>query len=175
MTEIKSKEEKGEKGLWMYLDSGASRSVIREDSPLMPHLFNLSETNGSCNVGNGATLDYLQKGMLTNENEVTIVRDLQYDLYSAVAAAKRGISCVIDFNSKGENQSFLLCKKSNQLTPLIERKQGILEIPIHLYINHQNDKGLMATEKMPMSTVSKFWHGMDRCEFDPEIRSNNTD
>jgi transposase InsO family protein len=176
ITEIKSKEEKGDKGLWMYLDSGASRSVIREDSPLTQYLYNLSETNGSCNVGNGATLEYLQKGMLTNENEVTVVRDLQYDLYSAVAAAKRGVSCVIDFNSKGENQSFLLCKKSNQLTPLIERKQGILEIPVHLYIDHQNDKGLMATEiKLPMSTVSKFWHGMDRCEFDPEIRSNNTD
>ena len=176
MTEIKKKEANGDTGLWMYLDSGASRSVIRENSPLTPYLYNLSTTNGSCNVGNGATLEYLKKGMLTKENEVTVVRDLQYDLYSAVAAAKRGVSCVIDFNSKGENQSFLLCKKSNQLTPLIERKQGILEIPVHLYIDQNDNNGLMVTEsKLPMSTVSKFWHGMDRCEFDPEIRDNNKD
>jgi hypothetical protein len=61
----------------MYLDSGASRSVIRENSPLKPYLNDLSETTGSCNVGNGASLQYLQKGFITRGNEVTVVKDLQ--------------------------------------------------------------------------------------------------
>ncbi len=86
-------------------------------------------------MGNGASLQYLEKGFVTNGNEVTVVKDLQFDLYAAVAAAKRGVSCILDFNSKGENQSYLLCKKSGSVTPLIERKSGILEIPVHLCQN----------------------------------------
>jgi transposase InsO family protein len=120
----------------------------------------------------------LQKGSITNGNEVTVVRDLQYDLYAAVAAAKRGISCILDFNKDGENQSYLLDKKSGTVTPLIERKSGILEIPVHLYIDKNgNEKGLTVNEndKLSMSTVSKFWHGMDKHEFDPNCRANNTD
>jgi hypothetical protein len=179
MAEIKERKENGEEGLWMYLDSGASRSVIRENSPLKPYLNDLSETNGSCNVGNGATLQYLQKGFITRGNEVTVVKDLQYDLYAAVAAAKRGVSCILDFNSKGENQSYLLCKNSGTVTPLIERKSGILEIPVHLYINKDGyDKGLSATEtteKLSMSKIAKFWYGMDQQQFDPECRANNKD
>jgi hypothetical protein len=176
IAEIKGRKAQGDEGLWMYMDSGASRSVISETSPLITHLYNLKETNGSCNVGNGATLKYLQKGMITNGNELTVVQDLQYDLYSAVAAAKRGITCVLDYNSKGEHQSYLLCKQSGTMTPLIERKKGILKIPLHLYINDK-DKGLMASESttLSMSTISKFWYGMDRCQFDPEFRDNNTD
>jgi hypothetical protein len=176
--ELKERQQKGEQGLWMFLDSGASRSVIREDSPLRPHLYNLKESNGSCSVGNGAALQYLQKGLITNGNEVTVVKDLQYDLYAAVAAAKRGISCILDFNKGGENQSYLLDKKSGTVTPLIERKSGILEIPVHLYIDgNGNDKGLTVTEKdkLSMSTISKFWQGMDKHEFDPTCRANNTD
>ena len=96
IAELKGRKANGDEGLWMYLDSGASRSVISETSPLITHLYNLSETSGSCNVGNGATLKYLQKGMITSGNELTVVKDLQYDLYSAVAAAKRGVSCILD-------------------------------------------------------------------------------
>ncbi len=36
----------------------------------------------------------------------------------------------------------------------------------------------MATEPettLSMSTVSKFWYGLDRYQFDPEQRSNNKD
>ncbi len=147
------------KGLWMFLDSGASRSVISEKSPLKSHLYNLQETIGSCNVGNGATLKYLQKRLITDGNELTVVQDLQYDLYAAVSAAKREISCILDYNSKGENRSYLLCKQTGNVTPLIERKKGILEIPLHLYID-KKEKGLMASEPetmLFMSTVSKFW------------------
>jgi transposase InsO family protein len=85
----------------------------------------------------------------------------------------------LDFNSKGENQSYLLCKNSGTVTPLIERKSGILEIPVHLYINKDGyDKGLSATEtteKLSMSKIAKFWYGMDQQQFDPECRANNKD
>jgi hypothetical protein len=100
IAELKGRKANGDEGLWMYLDSGASRSVISETSPLKTYLYNLSETSGSCNVGNGATLNYLQKGMITSGNELMVVKDLQYDLYSAVAAAKRGVSCILDYNSR---------------------------------------------------------------------------
>ena len=51
-------------------------------------------------VGNGANLQYLQKGIVTENNEITVVKDLTYDLYAAVAAAKRGFSCVLDYTEK---------------------------------------------------------------------------
>ncbi len=62
------------------------------------------------------------------------------------------------------------------MTPLVERKKGILEVPNHLYVE-RDEKGLMATENngMPMSTISKFWYGMDKCQFNPETRGENTD
>ncbi len=138
---------------------------------------NVSTTTGSCNVGNGANLKYLERGTITKFNDVTVVQDLRYDLYAAVAAAKRGITCVIDFDEeRGYNQSYLLCKKSQTITPLIERKRGILEVPIHLYVNGKNDIGLMAENQKPsMSTLSKFWLGMEQSKFDPINRSNNKD
>jgi hypothetical protein len=30
-------------------------------------------------------------------------------------------------------------------------------------------------ETLSMSAISKFWYGMDRYQFDPESRDNNTD
>ena len=172
---LEERRKQGEKEIWMYLDSGASRSVIQEESPIKALLTDVSETNGSCNVGNGANLKYLEKGMLTKSNEVTVVQGLKYDLYAAVAAAKRGVSCILDFDKDGKNKSFLINKESGIVTPLIERKKGILEVPIHLYVE-RDEKGLMATEnEMPMSTIAKFWYGMDRCQFNPEIRDENTD
>ena len=46
LKELKEREANGDKGLWMYLDSGASRSVIQETSPIRPYLVNVSETDG---------------------------------------------------------------------------------------------------------------------------------
>jgi transposase InsO family protein len=182
--ELEERKANGEKGLWMFLDSGASRSVIQENSPIREHLINVSETNGSCNVGNGAKLKYLQKGLITKNNEVTVVKGLKYDLYAAVAAAKRGVSCVLDYSTNGKNQSYLLCKKTGTITPLIERKQGILEVPIHLYIKDK-ESGLKLTEnelqensesaKLSSAEIAKFWYGMDQCRFDPITRTNNSD
>jgi transposase InsO family protein len=199
LKDLNDSKAKGQHGLWMYLDSGASRSVIHEQSPIRPHLRNISPEYGSCNVGNGANLQYLEKGSITENNTVTVVKDLKYDLYAAVAAAKRGVSCVLDYTAEGENHSYLFCKKTRTITPLIERKQGILEVPVHLYIN-KADKGLMVAEKqtpalnltektekttnkfvlptnqkLSMASISKFWHGMDASQFDPHVRNNNSD
>ncbi len=88
----------------------------------------------------------------------------------------------MDFNSDGENQSYLVCKTSGTVTPLIERRKGILEVPIHLYID-KKEKGLIAQDrsfekdshKLSMSHVAKFWLGMDQGIFDPKIRQNNSD
>ena len=179
---LRAQKENGEEGLWMYLDSGASRSVIQENSPIRSHLSNVKETSGSCSVGNGANLKYLERGTINSNNEVTVVKDLKYDLYAAVAAAKRGVTCVLDYNSKGENQSYLLCKTSGIITPLIERRKGILEVPVHLYVD-KAESGLIARDKhlsldlnqISMANISKFWYGMDKCSFDPKIRENNSD
>ena len=168
--QLQAQNENGEEGLWMYLDSGASRSVIQENSPIRSHLLNVKETSGSCSVGNGANLKYLERGTINSNNEVTVVKDLKYDLYAAVAAAKRGVTCVLDYNSKGENQSYLLCKKSGIITPLIERRKGILEVPVHLYVD-KAESGLIARDKhltldsnqISMANISKFWYGMDKC------------
>ena len=54
LKQLIEREANGDSGLWMYLDSGASRSVIQENSPIRPYLSNVTETDGSCKVGNGA-------------------------------------------------------------------------------------------------------------------------
>ncbi len=57
IAELKGRKANGDEGLWMYLDSGASRSVISETSPLITHLYNLSETSGSCKCANHICVD----------------------------------------------------------------------------------------------------------------------
>jgi hypothetical protein len=107
LKELKDNKSNGKEGLWMYLDSGASRSVIQEHSPIREHLRNIAPAYGSCSAANGKNLSYLERGLITENNEITVVKDLKYDLYAAVSAAKRGVSCVLDFTEKGENQSYL--------------------------------------------------------------------
>jgi hypothetical protein len=173
--ELRERNANGEKGLWMYLDSGASRSVIGEKSPIRPHLKNIAETDGSCQIASGANLKYLEKGSITLNNEVTVVKDLKFDLYAAVAAAKRGVSCVLDYSPTGLNRSYLLCKKTGTITPLIERNKGILEVPVHLYVD-KNDSGLKVTENeltLTPAEISKFWFCMDRHLFNPTTREKN--
>ena len=89
--DLEERRQQGEEEIWMYLDSGASRSVIQEESPIKALLTDVSETNGSCNVGNGANLKYLKKGMLNSNNEVTVVQGLKYDLYACGSRKKRSI------------------------------------------------------------------------------------
>ncbi len=93
----------------------------------------MQPTTGSCTVGSGVKLPYVKSGVLPDHNPVTIVEGLHFDLFSAVASAKRGISAVIDSDlTTGENKSFTYCKSTGEVSPLIERKQVVLELPVYL-------------------------------------------
>ena len=60
---------------------------------------------------------------------------LKYDLFSSVHAAKQGLTSVIDFDLEtGSNNSFTIDKLTGNVTPLVERGKGILELPIHLML-----------------------------------------
>ncbi len=136
---IQELEDAGVKGQWMFFDSGASRTVIRTESPLRSHLTNVVPSNGSCTIGNGTRLPYIETGTLTANNQATVVEGLEFDLCSAVAAAKRDISAIIDYDpTSGENRSFIYCKDSGEISPLIERRNGALEVPIHLTLSRKN-------------------------------------
>jgi hypothetical protein len=125
---------RGDQGQWMYYDSGASRTVIQTEPPLRPLLTQVQATSGACTVGSGVKLPYVESGILFEHNPVTVVDGLHFDLYSAVASAKqKGTSAVIDFDMEtGENKSFTFCKHTGEASPLVERKPGVLEIPMHL-------------------------------------------
>ena len=65
-------------------------------------------SSGAVTVGDGASLQYVECGRLHDDNNFTVVEGLQFDLYAAVAAAKRGVSSVIDFDAAtGSNKSYL--------------------------------------------------------------------
>jgi hypothetical protein len=148
--QVQDLENKGQKGNWMFYDSGASRTVIQSDSPLRSLLTQVKPTTGSCTVGSGIQLPYLESGVLMEHNPVTVVDGLHFDLYSAVSSAKRGISAVIDFDLKtGVNKSFTFCKQTGEVFSLIERKQGVLELPLHLAINRNGTAGLFAGDNQP--------------------------
>ena len=128
-------EIEGKPSHWMFFDSGASRTVIQTESPLRSHLSDVIPSHGSCTIGNGTKLPYVETGTLTANNQATVVEGLEFDLYSAVAAAKRGISAVIDFDPiSGENRSFTYCKDSGEISPLVERRHGALEVYICSYL-----------------------------------------
>jgi hypothetical protein len=117
--------------LWMYFDSGASRSVITETSPVRKRLQSITPAYGSCSIGDGTPLQYIEKGLVMDNLEITVVRDLKYDLFSSVNAAKQGLTSIIDFDSNsGKNNSYTINKTTGAITPLVERGKGILELPL---------------------------------------------
>jgi transposase InsO family protein len=166
--------------LWMYYDSGASRSVISTTSPVRQHLQAIGPAYGSCSIGDGRPLHYLEKGHITDSLEVTVVSDLKFDLFSSVSAAKQGLSSVIDYDlDTGQNRSFTIDKLTGHVTPLVERGKGILELPLHLMLPStacvtipQPSKGTQ--DALPPNIVSMFWHNYDDNSFDLSIRENNT-
>ena len=173
----------------MFFDSGASRTVIQTESPLRSHLSNVIPSNGSCTIGNGTRLPYVETGNLTANNPATVVKGLEFDLYSAVAAAKRGISAIIDFDPiSGENRSFTYCKDSGEVSPLVERRHGALEVPVHLTLARKDTVGLIAKDLHPLSRapvkgaldrfkpfqISAFWTSFDTTNFSLACREDNT-
>jgi hypothetical protein len=122
--------------LWMYFDSGASRSVISTTSPVQQHLQAIGPAYGSCSIGDGRPLHYLEKGHITDNLEVTVVNDLKYDLFFSVNAAKQGLTSIIDYDlHTGQNKSNTIDDKlTGHVTPLVERGKDILELPLHLML-----------------------------------------
>ena len=116
---------------------------------------------------------------MTETLEVTVVNDLRYDLFSAVSAAKQGLTSIIDYDlTTGTNKSYTIDKLTGAVTPLIERGKGILELPLHLLLpakacftaNHDKPS---RQDELPPNLVSTFWHCFDDASFDPTIRANN--
>jgi hypothetical protein len=165
--------------LWMYFDSGASRSVISTESPIRKHLKSIVPTYGSCSIGNGTPLQYMEKGHVNENLEITVVQDLKYDLFSSVGAAKQGLTSVIDFDmTTGRNNSFTIDKITGNVTPLVERGKGILELPLHIMIPaetcfaYTQAKPTMQTV-LPPNIVSMIWHYYDDKSFDRDIMDSN--
>ncbi len=168
--------------LWMYFDSGASRSVISTISPVREYLKDIKPTYGSCSIGDGTPLTYIETGKVMDNLEITVVKDLKYDLFSSVYAAKQGLTSVIDFDLQtGKNNSYTIDKITGTVTPLVERCKGILELPLHLML--QTGACLTAASstsplqtELPPNIVSMFWHYYGDASFDPATReSNNTE
>jgi hypothetical protein len=127
--------------LWMYFDSGASRSVIAPTSPIREHLTQSRPVQGSCSIADGTPLNYIEQGMYTNTIDTTVVTNLRYDLFSSVSAAKQDITSIIDYNMEtGENNSFMVDKLTGNIIPLIERGQGILEVPLQMMTPARNER-----------------------------------
>jgi len=175
----KIKENKNSKEeLWMYFDSGASRSVISTTSPLRQHLQATGPAYGSCSIGDGSPLHYLEKGHVKDNLEFTVVDGLKFDLFSSVRAAKQGLTSVIDYNVEtGENNSFTIDKTTGTVTPLVERGKGILEIPIHMMLPAKACVSVAPNpttqDALPPHVVSTFWHCFDDKSFDFSTRDNN--
>jgi hypothetical protein len=145
----------------MFYDSGASRTVIQTESPLRPLLTQVQTTFGAGTVGSGVKLPYVESGILFGHNPVTVVDGLQFDLYSAVASAKKGTSAVIDFDLEtGENKSFTFCKHTGEASSLMKRKPGVLEIPMHLTHTNSAATGLVL--------------GETRCQAPPRIQAKSS-
>jgi transposase InsO family protein len=98
-----------------------------------------------------------------------------------VNAAKQGLTSIIDNDlHTWQNRSFTIDKLTGQITPLVERGKGILELPLHLMLPSKacvsiplNTNG--TRDALPPHVVSMFWHHYDDDSFDPVIRENNTD
>jgi hypothetical protein len=67
-------ESEGDEGKWMYFDSGASRTVINADSPLRSLLKQVTPESGSCTVGSGDQLPYVESGVLSKNSHATVVQ-----------------------------------------------------------------------------------------------------
>jgi hypothetical protein len=92
LDKIKTSKANSLEELWMYFDSGASRSVISPNSPIRSQLQAVTPAYGSCSIGDGTPLQYIEKGNVRDNLEITVVKDLKYDLFSSVNAAKQGLT-----------------------------------------------------------------------------------
>ncbi len=109
---------------------------------MRPHLTQLRPVEGSCSICDGTPLEYIENGLFNNTIDTTVVRNLRYDLFSSVSAAKQGLTSVIDFDLEtGDNKSYMIDKQTGNIIPLIERGQGILEVPLQLFTPRGTNDG----------------------------------
>jgi hypothetical protein len=179
LAKINAIRRNSQEELWRYFDSGASRFVITETSPIRKRLQSVTSAYGSCSIGDGTPLQYIEKGQVKDNLEITVVRDLKYDLFSSVNAAKQGLTSVIDFDSlTGKNNSYTIDKATGAITPLVERGKGILELPLHLMLPDSacftaTPARILLSEALQPHVVLTFWHCYDDVTFDPTTRENN--
>ncbi len=108
-----------------------------------------------------------------------MVKDLKYDLFLSVSAAKQGLTSIIDYDLQtGENRSFTIDKLTGSITALVERGKGILELPLHLMLPSKacviSPDQNFSRNALPPHIVSMFWYHYDDDSFDPTVRENNT-
>jgi len=105
-------------------------------------------------VGGGRQLQYQEEGELCGVT-FTTVPDLHYDLFSATAAAKRGVTSVIDYDATGTNRSYLWDKRSHHITPLLEHDNtGLLYIPMDAFIpNNPSPPSTSPDDDPPLALV----------------------
>ena len=140
----------------MYFDSGASRSVISPTSPIREHLTKSRPIQGACSIGDGTPLEYIEKGLFNDTIDTTVVKNLRYDLFSSVSAAKLGLTSIIDYDMEtGENNSYMVDKITGNIIPLVERGQGILEVPLRLMTPR------LTQRKQPMDTSEPILFAFD--------------
>ncbi len=82
LVKIKKAQDNSKEELWMYFDSDASRFVISTTSPIHTHLQAVQPTYESCAIGDGTPLQYIEKGNVMDNLEITVVQALKYDLFS---------------------------------------------------------------------------------------------
>jgi hypothetical protein len=179
LDKIKTSKANSQEELWMYFDSGASRSVISPHSPKRSQLQAVTPAYGSCSIGDGTLLQYIEKGNVKDNLEITVVKDLKYDLFSSVNAAKQGLTSIIDFDLQtGQNNSYTIDKTTGIITPLVERGKDILELPLHLMLPPSACFTVIPAKSstqdaLPPHVVSMFWHCYDDVSFDPTNGDNN--
>jgi hypothetical protein len=179
LDKIKTSKNTSQEEIWMYFDSGASRSVISPNSPIRSQLHAVTPAYGSCSIGDRTHLQYIEKGHVNTNLEITVVKDLKYDLFSSVSAAKQGLTSIIDFGLQtGQNNSYTIDKTTGIVTPLVERGKGILELPLHLMLPPSACFTVIPAkgsnqDALPPNVVSMFWHCYDDVSFDPTNRDNN--
>ena len=169
-----------EQATWMFWDSGASRNIIGESSPLTDHLKNIrSADKGHVKIGDGTSLKFMKQGELLDNVTFTTVKDLQYDLCAAFAAAKRGITTVLDFDGNGTNKSYVINKKTGVATPLMDRGNGVPEIPMCFFLRPYHQQGFSAITDTD-STFSDsekrtFWAAWNDPRFHIQNSTEKTD
>jgi hypothetical protein len=62
LAKVNAIKHNSQKELWMYFDCGVSRSVITETSPIRKRLHGVTPAYGSCSIGDGTPLQYIEKG-----------------------------------------------------------------------------------------------------------------